>query len=138
TSGRPYELDSAAVSEWRETQAVQNAVGNIAKIDEQEARRRKIAAEAALAEYELAEKRREVVAIEDVAAMVAREYGLCRSLFLAGTSKTAVELARTYRISDVEGVRLILDGAVQEALTALSSDALGESEPANEAGGDAA
>src|SRR5580698_9484060 len=60
-----WRFDLAAVLEWHRSRERENAIGEIAKVDEGEARRRKLAAEAAIAEHELAVMQGAFVAIDD-------------------------------------------------------------------------
>lgn len=119
SGGNTWQFDSAAVVEWLREQAVQNAIGDIAKIDEQEARRRKIAAEAALAEYELAERRREMIRVEDYAVISARRYAACRARLLGVAPKVAPQLLGLEEASDAQA---IVAAAINEALTELVGD----------------
>jgi len=52
--GRAWQFETSDVIGWREQQAAIAAVGDTAKLDVEEARRRKLAAEAVLSELELA------------------------------------------------------------------------------------
>lgn len=59
-------FDTADVLAWREQQAAINAVGDSDTLEIQEARRRKMAAEAALAELNLAKLRGDAVSIDHI------------------------------------------------------------------------
>lgn len=121
--GEGWKLDLAEVVRWREKRAAENAAGG-SKIDVDEAKRRKIAAEAALAELELAERRGEVVAIEDVVAVVSDQFTACRARLLSVAHKTGPLVAPVTDI--VECVNLI-DRAIREALDELAGyDGRGE------------
>lgn len=118
-----WQFDLPEVVEWLREEAVQNAVGDIAKIDADEARRRKLAAEAALAEYDLAEKRKEMIRVEDAAEIVSKEYLAARSRFLAIPTKLGPMLAA---VTTPEEAADLLRGAIEEALSELASADLGD------------
>jgi phage terminase Nu1 subunit (DNA packaging protein) len=63
---KPWRINIGDVLEWREQQAVQAAVGDTSTLDIDEARRRKTAAEAALAELELGRRKSELLEVEAV------------------------------------------------------------------------
>jgi terminase small subunit / prophage DNA-packing protein len=115
---RGWTFDTAAVAEWREEQAARGAVGNVEGLDLDQARLRKTAAEAALAEYELAEKRAQIVTVEDAARIVGEHNARVRSRILALPGKVApfVAVAET-----AEECRDLLDGAVHEVLAELAA-----------------
>lgn len=85
----------------------------------EEGRARKIAAEAALAEIELEQKRGAVVSVDIVAATVSEEYANVRARILSLPTKTAPLVATQSRTNEC---RATLDDAVREILAELSSD----------------
>jgi len=130
--GKEWRYDVGLCVTWLLEQERARALGETATIDLDEARRRKVAAEASLAEYDLAEKRRDMVNVDSVGEMVAREYSSCAQRLRAIPSKLAPMLAA---ITTPEEARDLLDGALNEALNELASGTV-ESDAADGAGGD--
>ena len=90
--------------------------------DLEDAKARKLAAEAELAEIELAKARAEVVVIAVAAKLVADEYAAVRAKLLSIPSKLAPMLA----IEPTEaGCRALVQRAINEALDELVSAGLG-------------
>lgn len=69
-----WQFDTSLVAKWREEQAVAAILGNTKDVEFEEARRRKIAAEAGILEIELQQKRREVIPTEEVAQGLSHAY----------------------------------------------------------------
>ena len=69
-----YKFDSASVCKWREARALAKATSSIDEITVDEARRRKLSAEAGLAELELAKQKSLVADLEEVERALANEY----------------------------------------------------------------
>ncbi|HEX2526895.1 MAG TPA: hypothetical protein VHL31_11455, partial [Geminicoccus sp.] len=86
------------------------------RIDFDEARQRKVAAEAQLAELELARQRGEVVAIEDVGVELERCYSAVRNRLMAMPPKLAPLLCP----EDPAVAQRLLEAAVVQALAELS------------------
>jgi phage terminase Nu1 subunit (DNA packaging protein) len=59
-------LDTAAVAQWREEQAIKNTVGDLTALGEDELKRRKLQAETSILEIDAAKKRGEVAPIDDM------------------------------------------------------------------------
>lgn len=89
-------------------------------VDLAEAKRRKTAAEAELLELRLATERRELVTVDAVADIVAREYSTVRSRLLAMPSKLAVIVAAEDGLAVCHG---LIAAEVREALSELSDEA---------------
>lgn len=117
--GKQWSFDVGDCVSWLLEQERQKGLGDTTNLDLDEARRRKMAAEAALAEYDLAEKRGDVIPIEAIARMVTEDYTRLRTRLLAMPSKLAPLLAV---ITTPEEARDILDGALEEALSELASN----------------
>ena len=116
--GKPAQYNTAEVMRWREEQVVLAAAGDLDAMDFEEARRRKLAAEAALAELDLSVRTREFVPIEEVGAQVAEEYANVRAKFLSLPGDVA---------ADMEGlttseIQELLASKVSEILHELSAD----------------
>ena len=91
--GQQWAFDLAEVVEWREAQAVLNALGDSHSLDLDEARRRKLTAEAALAELELAKARGDAVSIGDIEKVWTELITNFRSKMLALPQRLAPILA---------------------------------------------
>lgn len=115
--GARWQINSAEVSQWLRTREREDALGETAGIDESEARRRKIAAEAALAEHELALKQGAAVPISLFEARMAAMIGAARAKALNLGAKLGPMVVACE--SAVEAKDLI-DGAVREVLVELS------------------
>jgi hypothetical protein len=95
----------------------QSALGEIATIDEGEAKRRKIAAEAAMAELELAKAEEQAIGLQDFAKAWAGMIGSARAKLLGLGSKLGPGLAI---IEDAAECSSIVDAGISEALQELS------------------
>lgn len=113
----PWEFDTAAVARWREQQAAIAAQGDTSDLDIDEAKRRKLAAEAALAEIDLARARGEVVEIEQVAEVIGEQFSALRARLMAMPSKVA---PLVIGVGDLGEVREVIDDHVRDALAELS------------------
>lgn len=115
--GEPTLYSVAAVSRWREARAALAASGDLAAMDMEEARRRKLAAEAALAELVLDQKRGEVAEVALMDRSVRKMLAVLRTRLMSIGSSVApdLELAET----GVER-QSIVDAAVAEALDEIS------------------
>lgn len=110
------EYDTAEVIAWIKKREVDNLMANSASIDIEEAKRRKIAAEAGLAELELAKEQGSVVLIEDVAAKVGEQFQNLRAKLLAIPTKAATLV---FTAKDVTEAKLILETSILETLNEL-------------------
>jgi phage terminase Nu1 subunit (DNA packaging protein) len=117
-TGKPSIYNSAAVARWREEQAALAATGDTAAMDMDEAKRRKMAADAALAELDLSFKRGQAVMIEDVGAVVAEEYANIRANFTSLPGDVAADLENLKAVE----IQEILAAKVSEILNGLSAD----------------
>lgn len=120
SKGREWIFDTAQCIEWLRQQDVEAALGDTAKIDYDEARRRKMAADAALAEYELAKARRTVITVEEATAMIADDYARCRRRLMEIPGRLSQRLAGE---SDPAAVERMLKDDVTAALEELTADA---------------
>jgi len=118
--GREWCFDVPAVIKWRTDRAVAAALGDTSKLDQEEARRRKLAAEAALAELDLAERRREMIRVEDAAALVADEYAKVRSRLLDLPARLAPLVAIE---ADPAACERLVREEVKDTLEELTADA---------------
>ena len=109
------------VIQWREGRATQAALDSVAITDIEEAKRRKLAAEAAMAEIELSKARGEVVEIGLVGAEVGSALATCRARLL-GIGASVVP--RLQIAADGVEMKAIVDEAVHRALEEISDGAL--------------
>lgn len=128
--GKPWKIRIGDVLSWREEKAALSAIGNTSQIDTEEGKRRKVVAEAALCELELAKKKGEVVLIDEVAAIVGEDYARCRAKLLAIPSKLAPILDPS---QDTEERRDLIEQSIIEALYELVGYGIGELAAAEEA-----
>lgn len=119
--GNEHRFDLAAVVRWREDEAARAATGNTEGIDLDAARLRKVAAEAALTELEVAKKRGQLVEIEAVATVVGEQFAAVRARLLSLPTKLAPLLAAS---TDLNEVQVLLQQGVNEALSELSGDGI--------------
>ena len=113
-----WEFSPAAVFEWRIERERRAVLGEVVKIDETEARRRKLAAEAGLAELELAKANGACVSIEDAQRASGQMIGAARAKLLSMPNK----LCRLVAIeSDVATCESLLRDSVEEALAELAA-----------------
>lgn len=131
-TGKASSYNTAAVARWREEQAALAATGDTSAMDLEEAKRRKMAADAALAELDLSVKRGEYVLIEEVGAIVADEYATIRANFTSLPGDIAADLENLTAVEIQEA----LAAKVSEILNGLSADdsfaAEGEAEAGEE------
>lgn len=116
--GARSEYNTADVAAWREQQAALGAGGDLNAMDIDEARRRKTAAEAALAELELAIKKGRYVEIEEVGSAVAEEYAEVRAKLLSLPS----DMADSLQHLTVAETQEALAAKISEILHVLSVD----------------
>ncbi len=114
--GTRWSINSAEVSQWLRDRERQDALGETAAIDETEARRRKIAAEASLAELDLAMKQAAVVPIAMYEAQIAAMIGAARAKLLNLGAKVG---PLVLGMDSPAEARAIIDGAVHEVLAEL-------------------
>lgn len=118
-NGRPWQFNTAEVIEWRSQQIANAAIGETRSLDMDEAKRRKVAAEAAMAELELAQKKGELVEIESVGELIEEEYARVRARLLGLPVKVAPALEH----ADLAEREHIIRNAVIECLDELTADA---------------
>jgi phage terminase Nu1 subunit (DNA packaging protein) len=114
-SGSDYE--TADVIAWLERRKINATVGNQDLIDLEEGKRRKMAAEAGLAELELLKEQGKVIEIERVADELGEQLSNLRAKLLSIPSKVA---GQAYTAKDIREIKQILDDAIFEALNELS------------------
>ena len=107
--GVPSRYSVAAVVRWREDQVRLAAAGDLSAMDADEARRRKLAADAALAELELCRQRDEVVELEHVEKVVGAALATTRARLLQVGAKVAPQADL---ITDAASLKEMIDDAI--------------------------
>ena len=115
-SGRPWQIDFPAMLRWREQQLIATE-GDAAKLDYEEARRRKVAAEALMAEQEAAMRAGELIPKEDVVAGMQTVFAHVKARMLAIPVKLAPSLVM---IETVAVIKAKITEAIHDALKELS------------------
>lgn len=116
---KKWRISPAAVMAWREEKIAQDAVGDTKNLDFEEARRRKIAAEAGMAELDFSLRRGELIPIEDIANLVGEEYANVRAKLLAIPVKMAPLMLG---LDDLAKARGLLEDSITEAMEELTAD----------------
>ena len=119
-AGHEVIFNSAAVTAFLEKQAEARAIASNKPADADEARSRKLAAEAEIAEMQRDRMRGELVDISSVETVVAEEYGAVRSKLLALPGKLAPMVAIE---ADEITCRDLIERGITEALDELARDA---------------
>ncbi len=119
-AGHEVIFNSAAVTAFLEKQAEARAIASNKPADADEARSRKLAAEAEIAEMQRDRMRGELVDISSVENVVAEEYGAVRSKLLALPGKLAPMVAIE---TDEITCRDLIERGITEALDELARDA---------------
>jgi len=130
--GKPWLFNVATVVQWKEQQARDSVIGNNDAVDLDEARRRKVSAEAAIAELNLQQLRGELIEVEAVAQAVADEYSNVRQRLLAMPTKLAPQVIPVDSIPEAEA---LIQEFIHEAIEELTQDGIysGDAEDASEA-----
>jgi terminase small subunit / prophage DNA-packing protein len=128
--GDQWRFDTAAVIGWLRERERTSALGEVAKIDEGDARRRKLAAEAKLVELELAKAEGQAVGLATFSAAMSGMIGAARAKLLGLGSALGPEIAA---VADPAECQVLIDAAVSEALQELSEH--GGNEIPDEPGG---
>lgn len=115
--GKEWTFDTAAVADWLEQQTVANLQGDTSGLVMEEAKRRKTAAEAALAELELAKAREQVIEASEVEKAWADLILSFRAKMLSVPPKMAPVVIVAVNVAEVER---LLDDAIREALSELA------------------
>jgi phage terminase Nu1 subunit (DNA packaging protein) len=112
-AGSKYETQD--VITWMQTRQVENLIGD--KIDIEEAKRRKMAAEASLAEVELETVQGKLIPADQIEKEWSELIMNCRAKLLSIPSKVSPEI---FAADDLTTVKVLLKQALQEALNELS------------------
>ena len=115
SKGQAWEFDKQAVLEWHFANTKPDE--NNESFDE--ARTRKMRAEASMAELEYSKRKSELVEVKAVADIVAGEYGIVRARFL----NMAKKLCPMLQGLTIEEMQEVVDSEVNEVLAELQEDA---------------
>lgn len=116
--GKQWRLNTAEVVAWLREREKRLVLGEVGNIDEAQAKRRKLAAEAAMAELELASRQGQVVAVADFEARMSAMIGAARAKLLPMGAKLGPMVA----VEDDPAIcESLIDSAVGEALSELSN-----------------
>lgn len=113
-AGSDYETKD--VIEWMKRRDISNYVGNTDLVDIDEAKRRKLAAEASLQELELMKEQGKVVEIEQVGKVYSEQLANFRAKMLSLPTKCA---SSVFTAKDIKEAKAILEDTVIEALNEL-------------------
>lgn len=119
--GKQWTFNTAEVVAWREEHVAQQVQGDTSQLDIEEARRRKMAAEAAMMELDLAKRRGEVLEVEAVAEVIGDDYANVRAKLLSLPTKLAPILVG---IEDPAECLMLIERGVTEALEELTADGI--------------
>lgn len=115
--GRERIFDTKAVATWREERAIRKAPAPPPP-DLEEAKARKLAAEAELAEYQLAQARGEFIAVTDLDAKIGPVFDTFRAKLLAIPGRLA---PRVVACRDIADARDMLEQELGVVLAELSA-----------------
>ena len=113
-SGKPWVVETSEVRLWREDIVAMDAMGDVESLNFDEAKRQKMAAEAAIAQIQLKQMRRELVLIEDVVDVLGNTAARIRSRLLALKTRLGAQLGLD------ENQKLGLERGIDECLAELS------------------
>ena len=106
------------VIEWMQQRAVLQATGSSDLLTADEAKRRKLTAEAGLQEIELAKKQGIVIDLNDVEKKLSHSFAMLRSNMLKIPDRTSMQLVGE---TDEEVIKTVLKQEITEALEGLSN-----------------
>lgn len=116
--GKAYEFDSTKVAAWREQEAVRNAVGDVDQADENELKRRKLAADTTVAEVEAAKARGEVVYIDDAVKEVTAAIYEVKAKLYASPARIAPQIVGE---TDETRIKDVIQSEFEQALYELQT-----------------
>lgn len=119
--GRQWRISPAAVIAWREAKIAQDAVGDTSTLDYEEARRREMAAKAAMLELDLAQRRGQLIEVEHIADLVGEEYSNVRARILSLPTRLSPQVMGLDNLVEIRSV--IMEG-ITEVLEELTADGI--------------
>lgn len=124
--GGRHQFNIQEVVAWREQRAVIAATGNTTQIDMEEAKRRKVAAEAGIVELELARKKGQVADLEEVERKLSNKFAQLSSRLRKVPERVVMQVLGE---TDEVKVKKMILREIDECLTLLAEeDADDESE----------
>lgn len=115
--GEKHYLESADISHWLIEREIKNRFGNIDLMTADEAKRKKLTAEAALTELELAKKMEQVVDLEVMERQLANKFANLRSILRRIPDRVVMQLVG---LTDESKIKNIVLTEIDAALTVLS------------------
>lgn len=113
-----YEFNTRDVFKWREKRAIKMATLSNDQITKEEAQRRKLSAEAALSELELAKKKGEVAEIEEVERTMSSQFAEVRSSLRKVPERCVIRLLGE---TDEARVKEVILSEIDSALELLAN-----------------
>lgn len=126
---KQWKISPAAVVAWREDKIAQEAVGDTSALDYDEARRREMAAKAAMLELDLAARRGQLVEVEHIADLVGEEYSNVRARILGLPTRLAPQVLGLETLPEI---RELIEQGIAEVLEELTADGIYSSQSATE------
>lgn len=126
--GQEWQFNTKDVSEWLQQKRVAEATGDV-QADEAELRRRRLAAETAKAELELAKARDMVAPLDQVERMVAKAFAQVRAGMRNLPGRTVTQLIGE---TDERRFKSVLLNEIDQVLEALASASLADDEDQDE------
>ena len=127
--GKEYEFDSTEIAEWKEKQAIKNAIGDTHSVDSDELKQRKLAAETSIAEIEAAKARGEVIELEAITKVITDDYMTLKQRLRQIPQRLAPLVVGE---TDELLVKQTISEEIDDALTELSNEYYGESDDIEE------
>ena len=121
SKSKKWRICPADVIAWRENKIAQDAVGDTSQLDYEEARRREMAAKAAMLELDLAQRRGQLVEVEYIADLVDEEYSNVRARILGLPTRLAPQVAG---VSSLPELSEIIEAGITEVLEELTADGM--------------
>lgn len=115
--GSGHIFDSREVSKWKEARAIDLAVGNTDLMSTDEARRKKLSAEAALMELELAKKQGLVIDLEEVERELSNKFASLRAAVRRIPDRTVMSIVG---LKDETAIKQILLEEIDQVLNMLA------------------
>jgi phage terminase Nu1 subunit (DNA packaging protein) len=121
SQSKKWRISPAAVIAWREDKIAQDAVGDTSQLDYEEARRREMAAKAAMLELDLSERRGKLIEVEQIADLVGEEYANVRAKILSLPTRMAPQVLG---LATLPEIRACIEAGVVEVLEELTADGI--------------
>jgi phage terminase Nu1 subunit (DNA packaging protein) len=119
SQSKKWRISPSAVIAWREAKIAQDAVGDTSTLDYEEARRREMAAKAAMLELDLAQRRGQLIEVEHIADLVGEEYSNVRARILSLPTRLAPQIIG---LNNLVEIRSVIEAGITEVLEELTAD----------------